>query len=547
MRGPQAGRPRKRDGFAYDSPSQIISNYHSINRPIELWALLLTPKLIQIIASRLVDSLGTWHSFEADFPLTSDKRGEIPVATYYVNGSTGKDTNAGTSESTPWQSVARVNEAALKPGDVVLFSSVNEATKGSSSYLAPPASGESGKPITFGAYGGGKAHLPITPGTEHFPHVSLESVKWLVFENLILSAKSVNEAKWLGGGGIVSVTSGTGAADIVIRKCEFLWDEEFILNASKLDDNWTIESCTMEHSASSGLICQGIEGAFPSGWKILKNKIYEFGETEEAEKSPCHGIYARLKQPEIKENELRASKKCKGQGISLRGSGSIVEGNSINGNGSGSGIGYFTFTKERGTTKIAYNRVYNCLTFCFYCTSDEAKPEEGQGDIGESFVIANNTFSCNAKTIVEANLRNAKNEKQTEHLATMKWIFKNNILNGGAATTEGIYLIVTEEAGTLETYEEDYNLFGLNGTQEYRLYATTYASYKAFHEGSGGAHDKNASPEYEVGEPTYSPKSTSPTVQAGTASVSGFTYTKWVWAPFAYNGPAPTIGAQEYT
>jgi hypothetical protein len=468
------------------------------------------------------------------------------MATYYVNGSTGKDTNTGTSESAPWQSIQKINEAALKPGDTVLFKGGIEPTKGSSSYLGPSISGESSKPITFGSYGTGKAILPITSGSEHYPHVSLGSVNWLVFENLLLSAKSINEAKWVGGGGFSSDKAGTGCANIVIKNCEFLWDYAFVLNANKLDNNWTIEGCTMEHSAISGFVCQGVEGVFPSGWKILKNKIKEFGEEEATVGFGFHVIFARLKSAEIKNNEFRASKKCEGQGISLRGPGTIVEGNSINGNGTGDGIAYFTYSKERGTTKIAYNKIFNCKTFCFYCTSGEIEPEGGQGDIGESFVIANNTFDCDSESMLEADFRNAKKEKKTEHLATMKWIFKNNIVNGGSATLS-IYLVVTEEAGTLETYEEDYNLFGINGTQGYQVYTTFYHSYKEFHEGKGGAHDKNASPEYEVGEPTYAPKATSPTVQAGTTSVSGFTYKKWAWVPFEYNGTAPAIGAQEYT
>jgi hypothetical protein len=465
------------------------------------------------------------------------------MTTYYVNGSTGKDTNAGTSEGIPWQSIHRVNEAALKPGDTVFFKGGVEPTKGGSSYLGPSISGESGKPITYGSYGTGKAILPTTA---EFPHIFIASVSWLVFENLKLSAASVNEAKWASAGGLESGAKGSGCANITVKGCEFLWDNIFILAARKEDADWIIENCIMEHSYESGIYAQGLEGVFPVGWKIRKNKITQFGEGEATVGFGCHGVYARLKEAEIKENEFVASKKCTADSISLRGPGTVVTGNIIDGNGTAQGIAYYTYSKERGTTKIAYNKIFNCPTFCFYCDSEPVVPEEGQGDIGESFTIINNTFDSNAKTIVEADFRNAKHEKKTEHLATMKWIFKNNIVNGGASTGT-IYIILTEEAGMLEVYEEDYNLFGINGTQAYRIYTTSYASYKAFHEGLGGSHDKNASPEYEVGEPAYSPKLTSPMVQAGTTSVSGFTYTKWVWVSFEYNGIAPAIGAVEYT
>ncbi|MFN3875314.1 MAG: right-handed parallel beta-helix repeat-containing protein, partial [Flavobacteriales bacterium] len=42
------------------------------------------------------------------------------AATYYVSP-TGSDTNNGTSQSTPWRTIGRVNQATLVAGDKVLF------------------------------------------------------------------------------------------------------------------------------------------------------------------------------------------------------------------------------------------------------------------------------------------------------------------------------------------------------------------------------------------------------------------------------------------
>jgi parallel beta-helix repeat protein len=78
-------------------------------------------------------------------------------ATYYVSNS-GSDSNAGTSSTSPWQTVAKVNATTLNPGDTVLFQSGGLWRE----KLVAPSSGTSGKPISFGNYGSGAQ--PIITG-----------------------------------------------------------------------------------------------------------------------------------------------------------------------------------------------------------------------------------------------------------------------------------------------------------------------------------------------------------------------------------------------
>ena len=73
------------------------------------------------------------------------------ATTYYV-AAAGSDSNSGTSTSTPWQTVAKVNGATFSPGDSILF---NRGDVWYGTALAVPSSGSSGSPITFGAYGSG--------------------------------------------------------------------------------------------------------------------------------------------------------------------------------------------------------------------------------------------------------------------------------------------------------------------------------------------------------------------------------------------------------
>jgi hypothetical protein len=80
--------------------------------------------------------------------------------TYYVDNcvNAGSDSNNGTSESTPWLTIAHVNSRSFNPGDTIKFQ--NGCTWREE--LIPPSSGSSGKPITFAAYGTGPA--PIVSG-----------------------------------------------------------------------------------------------------------------------------------------------------------------------------------------------------------------------------------------------------------------------------------------------------------------------------------------------------------------------------------------------
>ena len=76
-------------------------------------------------------------------------------STYYVDSAGGSDSNNGTSQQTPWKTVAKVNAATLAAGDSVLFKRGGVWTES----LAPTASGAAGSPISFDAYGAGPAPL----------------------------------------------------------------------------------------------------------------------------------------------------------------------------------------------------------------------------------------------------------------------------------------------------------------------------------------------------------------------------------------------------
>jgi hypothetical protein len=90
---------------------------------------------------------------------------------YYVSNS-GSDSNPGTSESKPWKTLNKVNSFTPKPGDQVLFQRGGEWA----GTLTARASGASGSPIVYGAYGSGEkpkiyGSEKITGWTKHSGNV----------------------------------------------------------------------------------------------------------------------------------------------------------------------------------------------------------------------------------------------------------------------------------------------------------------------------------------------------------------------------------------
>lgn len=84
------------------------------------------------------------------------------ATTYYVDATNGLDRNAGTSETTAWKTIAKVNASQFNPGDQILFKMGEVWREG----LLVPSSGVAGHSITIGAYGAGEK--PVISGSDIF-------------------------------------------------------------------------------------------------------------------------------------------------------------------------------------------------------------------------------------------------------------------------------------------------------------------------------------------------------------------------------------------
>jgi hypothetical protein len=76
--------------------------------------------------------------------------------TYYVDSAGGSDANSGTSASSPWQSLAKVDATAFQPGDTIAFKG---GDTWSGAGLTITSSGSASAPITVTSYGTGRALL----------------------------------------------------------------------------------------------------------------------------------------------------------------------------------------------------------------------------------------------------------------------------------------------------------------------------------------------------------------------------------------------------
>lgn len=76
--------------------------------------------------------------------------------TYYVDATSGLDSNVGTDDTHPWKTISKVNNSSFSPGDSILFKS-DETWREQlwPGLVSGTASGTSDDPVTFGSYGTG--------------------------------------------------------------------------------------------------------------------------------------------------------------------------------------------------------------------------------------------------------------------------------------------------------------------------------------------------------------------------------------------------------
>jgi parallel beta helix pectate lyase-like protein len=280
----------------------------------------------------------------------------IAGTTYYVSPN-GSDSNSGTSPSQAWQTIARVNDAQLHPGDGVLFQGGQTF---SDDTLMPNVSGTATAPIVFGSYGSGQA--TITMGVWFISH------DYLTFENLRLGPES----------GFQGGRDGSTPADhITIRGCTIsLSAHSPDLGVYSYGNDWTIEGTTIEQIGNSGMLLNG------DSYLITGNTINNVG-LDAAIPYGKHGIYLRVSNATVTHNTIT---NFSSEGISARFHNSTISDNYIA--DGPTAIGFFEYDPTAGTSHWTGNTIAGTSDAAIYVNGGSG----GQYPTHESFVITGNAI-----------------------------------------------------------------------------------------------------------------------------------------------------------
>jgi hypothetical protein len=304
--------------------------------------------------------------------------------TFYV-GSHGRDSWPGTSPDRAWQSIERVNQARLQPGDVVRFEAGSVFSDQS---LSPRSSGTAKSPITFASYGKDRATLSNEKGAVFIP----DGVSHLRFSRLRITSGPSSPSS-----GFSSSMTGPGAKDIRISRClVFASGGAGILSKLPTDSGWRIVDSTVRDAGDSGII---LFGSRPLVSRTVVEQVGRNG----AIPWPKHGIYVKAPYAVIRQSTIRG---YPNSGISLRYRGARLESNLIS--GGEVGVGYFLYDNGFATSVLAGNTITGTRTAAFYY--DGAGAEKGSGMTPlEAFDLRGNVFDpAGGVSLSIVNARNAE-------------------------------------------------------------------------------------------------------------------------------------------
>jgi hypothetical protein len=233
---------------------------------------------------------------------------KVSGTAYYVDCGGGDDANSGRSASQAWRTLAKVNTAALAPGDGVFFKRGGTCAGA----LRPRGSGSDGQPLTLGAYGQGPApiiaggqntttllqdqaywhiqDLELTGGTEFGLHITGPAGAG-VLKHFRLANVVVHDV--IGGklkdkvSGLVVVSSGGDINtfdDVIVDQVTAYntnqWGGiviqglagDFRANPPNLSTNVTVRNCTVHNVYGDGILLWGVQTGL-----IERSLAYETG------------------------------------------------------------------------------------------------------------------------------------------------------------------------------------------------------------------------------------------------------------------------------
>jgi hypothetical protein len=169
--------------------------------------------------------------------------------TYYVDATTGDDSDTGLTEALAWQTLEKVNGVSFNAGDSVLF----KRGESWADTLEIPSSGSSGNQIVFSAYGAGD--LPVITGGGSRGYCIIGTAKnYITISYLKLKLATL--------AGLLS----DGCNEWLIEYCTvdsigngndygiFLHADSY----ASADGDHTVDNCTITNTFGDGIFCQRI-------------------------------------------------------------------------------------------------------------------------------------------------------------------------------------------------------------------------------------------------------------------------------------------------
>lgn len=251
------------------------------------------------------------------------------MTTYYVDGTSGSDSNTGTTAATAWATVSKVNAATFSAGDIILF---HRGQTWSGTTLLPPSSGSSSAMITFGAYGAGAQ--PIIQAAAQTSSLGLSAARsYLAFEDIHFR---------YGTGAVVNLSNGN---NMTLTRLTIDGDAAQkangieLYNAAATCHHITITSCLVYSNrcrtdGGAGILIGSATTTGPASVTIIGCTIYSNGTT-----SLDHGVYlgassgAIVRQCDIYSNYGKGIH-CNSNYLAT----ALVERNKIHGNNIGIGM-----------------------------------------------------------------------------------------------------------------------------------------------------------------------------------------------------------------
>jgi polysaccharidase protein len=274
----------------------------------------------------------------------------VAQARYHLDASSGSDSNDGLQPDRAWQSLDRLNQARLEPGDIVLFRR-GGTWKGQ---VTLKASGRAGQPIMFSAYGTGQDPV-LSDGRNG---IDGNGQSHVVVRNLQIRNTT--------GAAIQSAGSTGWHIDRVVIDRSGLGHDGKNKEFAGIQF-WKSRDLTIENSVLTNVRGDGIWGWEIRGLKILKTRI-----------EACQGVAAdnvHLYMPrdfEIRGNTFSMEGKTdsgKGNLHSQAGTDGVVEDNVFRGGNFGVGMTdnnlvvrnnrFFNHNKEKWSAAIIVSEVYD--------------------------------------------------------------------------------------------------------------------------------------------------------------------------------------------